>query len=266
MKRMRYAAMLSATLLSLTFLVGCNTHEKQSMSKISSDTTTATKKEDTSDSSETLESSSATSLKTSTSDSLEFTSETEKDIQSVNVKEILSTDNVQKYVDAYNEFTMQGNPFPPTQRGLTVSNEIYSASGLEGTEYGDRFWGIIDYYGNAVEQGWISQEQASQAKKEAINKLQSGAYALHSKNETQQVTAENAAQYAEKFNQETLGWALQYMQTIQDSEENFQVYFISQDPTEKAKKGYFLVTKDRMVSRYSNGGGVLSDPIEVTLP
>ncbi|WP_125712232.1 hypothetical protein [Companilactobacillus kedongensis] len=93
---------------------------------------------------------------------------------------ILSTDSPQKYIDAYKQFSMKGNPKGAARGGSDIrSMGFYEAIGLNKTDYFAMFTGTFDYYGNAVEQGWITQAQSDKAFKEAQDKILAGKYATH---------------------------------------------------------------------------------------
>lgn len=92
---------------------------------------------------------------------------------------ILSTDQSQKYVEAYEHFTKQGNSKGPERGNSPTTKDFLSAIGLTEQEFYSIWGGIYDYYGNAVEKGWITQTQADQATKAADKKLDAGDYAKH---------------------------------------------------------------------------------------
>lgn len=94
---------------------------------------------------------------------------------------ILSTDSTQKYVDAYKKFTLQGKS-KGLQRGSGGPREkgFYAAIGLSKSDYNALSNGIYDYYGNAVDEGWITQRQSETAYIKAQKKLLPGDYAKHS--------------------------------------------------------------------------------------
>lgn len=92
---------------------------------------------------------------------------------------ILSTDDSQKYMDAYANFTEKGNSFIG-QRGISnLPTGFLETVGLTKDEYVQLWGGIFDYYGNSVNQSFISQDQSRTATKEALNKLTTGKYARH---------------------------------------------------------------------------------------
>lgn len=194
--------------------------------------------------------------------------EVEKEQEQNRINEITSTENFEKYIEAYNEFSMQENPKGITQRGGSWDGipELSASLGLTEKEYESLVWGIVDYYGNALEQKWITEEQYNSLTREADGKLHNGDYAMHPIVASQQVTRNNVLQYVEKYVAEATGWALEYME-IREEDGGFKVYFISQDPEEKAKKGYINVTYAGVVSRHHNvGGDPLGEVLQITIP
>ncbi|CAM3332300.1 hypothetical protein [Vagococcus fessus] len=168
------------------------------------------------------------------------------------VAELLATDNPQKYIDAYNEFTMKGNPMPPEQRGSSPAPE---SAGLSNQEYQVILWGIIDYYGNAFNQGLITEEQNKAAKKEAIDKAYSGAYGKNSDEKKEiNITSENVVEFLDKYVRETSSLELSYLEVkVADDGVSQQVYFESIHPGSPAR-GYFIVSPSGTIQRFSNGG------------
>lgn len=90
---------------------------------------------------------------------------------------VLSTNSAQKYVDAYHQFSLKGHP-KGLQRGSSPREKgFYAAVGLSKKDYWETWGGIYDYYGNAVEKGWITQSESEKAYGEAQDKLLAGDYA-----------------------------------------------------------------------------------------
>lgn len=168
------------------------------------------------------------------------------------VAELLATDNPQKYIDAYNEFTMKGNPMPPEQRGSSPAPE---SAGLSNQEYQVILWGIIDYYGNAFTQGLITEEQNKAVQKEAIDKAYSGAYGKSSdEKEEINITSENVVEFVDKYVRENSSLELSYPEVkVADDGVSQQVYFESIHPGSPAR-GYFIVSPSGTIQRFSNGG------------
>lgn len=93
---------------------------------------------------------------------------------------ILNTDSSKKYIDAYNQFTGKGIAVPGTERGDDTNADImgfYESIGLTKNEYLKIYGGIWDYYGNARNKKWITEQQSSDAQSQAMDKLYSGKYA-----------------------------------------------------------------------------------------
>lgn len=182
--------------------------------------------------------------------------EKEKKEKENQLAEILSTDNPQKYIDAYNQFTMQGNPMPPQQRGSSPAPET---SGLSGQDYQVILWGIMDYYGNAYNEGLITEEQNQETKKQAVDKLAAGAYGDPSKVKEQvTITSDNVIDYLDAYVKDNSDLSLSYLEVkLAEDGMSQQVYFESTVVGSPAR-GYFIVTPAGKISRFSNGGEPLT--------
>lgn len=93
---------------------------------------------------------------------------------------ILSTTSSKKYIDAYNQFSMQNNPKGESRGSTPRAKGFYETVGLSEKDYFAIYTGIFDYYGNAVEQGLITKVQSDDAFQEAQSKLLAGKYATKS--------------------------------------------------------------------------------------
>ncbi|MGX7029782.1 hypothetical protein ACWN8B_00160 [Vagococcus zengguangii] len=189
------------------------------------------------------------SSKEKVSTTIETTSEASSNIPST--EEILSNDNPEKFIQAYNEFSMNGNPMPPEQRGSVRPSD---SSGLSGEEYNIILWGIVDYYGNAYQNGWISEEQNSTAQKLATDKLYNGGYSDQSNNDDLvNITSENVIEYVDEYVRTYTDWNLSYPEVkLADDGISLQVHFESE--LGSPNRGYFLVSPHGTIARYSTVG------------
>lgn len=239
---------LCFVMASLLLLVGCSKPEKEIAKANLGDIKATSSKETTTKRTTHSTTSSSSTTKVETTD-------------------LLENDHPQKFIDAYHEFSMKGNPMPPEQRGDSPRPDgFFEKIGLTVEEYYPIFWGIKDYYGNAAKKGWLTEEENQLAQQSANEKLENGDYALHPKTAKQEVTDDNVLDYAEQFVQETTQWHLNYMETSKDSEGNFTVHFMSKNPEDKNINGYFKITPTGMVSRYSNLGSLLGEEKQIILP
>lgn len=182
-------------------------------------------------------------------------------------RDIISTEDVQKYIDAYNEFSMKGNPMPPEQRGSApLSDEFLEEVGLSAEKYYEIMWGVYDYYGNAYNQGLVTEDLNNFGISQAHKKLKEGYYGSNSDKTAQYVTKDHVLDYVNKYVKETTGWELEYPEVEIIDTEYYKVYFYAKDPSLTQIAGYFKVTTEGMVSRYSNMGSRLTVPEQVNLP
>lgn len=91
---------------------------------------------------------------------------------------VLSTDDAKKYRDAYAHFTGRGNPLGGGRGNSPIYEGMFGAIGLTKKQFNETEWGIVDYYWNAINNKWITEEESIKAKKAASEKLLAGYYAL----------------------------------------------------------------------------------------
>lgn len=167
-------------------------------------------------------------------------------------EDILALDDYSKYIEAYYEFSMKGNPMPPEQRGDGAP--IPETAGVSNKKYSEIRWGIADYYGNAFKQGLITEEENNKSQKLALAKLRVGDYADPSENkDVVRITSENVISYLDEYVRANSSWELSYplVETADDGLST-RVYFESQ--LHSPNRGYFIVTPNGYVSRFSNSG------------
>ncbi len=176
------------------------------------------------------------------------------------IKDVSNDDDAQKFESAYEEFSLKGNPMPPTQRGDSPRpNGFYESIGLTQEEYTPIFWGIFDYYGYAEQEGLITEDQRNELVKKSQERLKNGDYAKREVVALKVITEENATSYAQQYVDKALGWDIDFRETRVDEDGNFKVYF---DGKLANQRGYILITKDGVGSRYANAGG---EPLGETL-
>ncbi|GEQ62023.1 hypothetical protein VL4N_13710 [Vagococcus lutrae] len=176
------------------------------------------------------------------------------------LENVMSNDNPQKYIDAYNQYSLQGNPMPPEQRGsfpILESSDFSNATNKE--LYAMIFWGICDYYGSLLEQGEITSEQNSLGQKNAKDKLRNGDYsylAINNDANKLTVTAENVIDFVDTYVRDNTDWDVSYPAGVEDFG-NGQGYRIVFESQYKDARGYFIVTPKGEISRYTFGGELL---------
>lgn len=178
--------------------------------------------------------------------------EAAKKVAAEKKEDILALDDYSKYIEAYYEFSMKGNPMPPEQRGDGAP--IPETAGVSNEKYSEIRWGIADYYGNAFKQGLITEEENNKSQKLALAKLRVGDYADSSENkDVVRITSENVISYLDEYVRANSSWELSYplVETADDGLST-RVYFESQ--LHSPNRGYFIVTPNGHVSRFSNSG------------
>lgn len=182
------------------------------------------------------------------------------------LRNIIDTEDDKKYVEAYKEFSLKGNPMPPEQRGSApLTGEFLEEVGLPAEKYTEILWGVYDYYGDSFKQGIINEDLNVSTRFEAHRKLQQGYYGSNSKRIEQSVTKSNVVDYVKEYVKNNEKWDLEYPEIKVVDSQYFQVFFFSKDPNQKNVQGYFKVTPEGMVSRYSNSDSRLSIPEQVVI-
>lgn len=260
---MKAKQLIKGMIVTAVLLTGCGTNEKDKQTEVSSVTTESKEKGSlqtssvekemisrTKDTEETQESAKETEMTTETS---------EETTKAITQEELYSTDDYQKYIEAYNEFTMKGNPMPPEQRG---SNPIPEEAGLTPEEYNPIKWGIHDYYGNALNEGLLTEKEQQKLMAEAFDKLMKGAYSSHKttessevKEDTTVITEKTVTAYLRQRVAETVNWDIEFAPVELTETGEFKVHFYPTSPKNPNAKGYFIVTQEGEISRYSNLGG-----------
>lgn len=186
----------------------------------------------------------------------DFEEQKKENIKKQEVEKVLSLDNPEKYVEAYHEFTMKGNPMPPEQRG---SSPIPTAARLSNDKYSEIGWGICDYYGNAFNQGIITEEQNINTQKLALEKLNSGGYGDSSnQEEIINITSDNVIDYLDEYVHANSPWELSYI-SVETADDGVSQRVIFESKVKSGVRGYFIVTPDGKISRYSFMGELLGD-------
>lgn len=227
-------------LISLLFLLSaCTTKTLQSVDKGSTEKQEITK---------TVKKTSSSAEKEQKA--REQVEKTAKEAEEKKIQELTSTDDAAKYELAYQEYTEKGNPMPPEQRGMAPrASGFFESVGLSVEEYNDIFWGIYDYYGSAIKEGELTQENGTALTQEAHQKLNKGEYAKKEIVPMPVVTKENAPEYAQQyFDKSSLDWQVTFFDVTQNENGNFKVPFEGQT---KSQRGYILITKERVGMRFT---------------
>lgn len=260
---MKAKQLIKGMIVTAVLLTGCGITQKDKKTEVSSASIESKREVRLETSSVEKEATSRTKGTEETKESAketEMTTETSEEMtKAITQEELYSTDDYQKYIAAYNEFTMKGNPMPPEQRG---SNPIPEEAGLTPEEYNPIKWGIHDYYGNALNEGLLTEEEQQKLMAEAFDKLMKGAYSSHKttessdvKEEATVITEATVTDYLRRRVAETANWDIDFAPVELTEIGEFKVHFYPTSPKNPNAKGYFIVTQEGQISRYSNLGG-----------
>lgn len=106
-----------------------------------------------------------------------------RELRAMRVQLVLAVDDPQRYLDAYQEYVVEGRGKKSDLGGdwgdAQIVPGLLDAVGLSKDKFMRIFGGLHEYYGHAVDQHIITLEQARPALDKAIDKLYAGDYADH---------------------------------------------------------------------------------------